>query len=99
MLTDLCMLDELAVHLKVQGRMRWSPGTVTRLGRTRSVIGSPLLHATTFIILPDIVIGGHRRCWSWCSVPIIGRETAAFHASAVSNPVLLEPWTVIVKAQ
>lgn len=40
MLTDLCTLDELAVRLKVQGGMRWSPGTVTQLGRTRSVIGS-----------------------------------------------------------
>ena len=77
MLPDLCMLDELAVHLKVQGRMRWSPGTATRLGRTRSVIGDRLLHATSCIILPNIVISGHRRCWSWCSVPINGREVAA----------------------
>lgn len=40
MLTDLCMLDELAMRFKVQGRMRWSPGTATRLGRARSVICS-----------------------------------------------------------
>ena len=29
MLTDLCMLDELAMRLRVQGGMRWSPGTAT----------------------------------------------------------------------
>lgn len=45
MLTDL-MLDELAMRLRVQGRMRWSPGTATRLGRARSVIRSLQLHAT-----------------------------------------------------
>lgn len=71
MLTDLRMLDELAVRLKVQGGMRWSSGTVTRLGRTRSVIGSlgtrycsmQRLYQLLFIIiviLPSIVIRGNR---------------------------------------
>ena len=36
MLSDLCMLDELAVHLRVQERTYAldNPGTATRLGRT-----------------------------------------------------------------
>jgi len=37
------MLDELAMRLNVQARMRWSPETATRVGRTRSVIRSLLL--------------------------------------------------------
>ena len=60
MLTDLCMLDELAVRLRVQGGMRWSPGTATRLGRTRSVIRSLLAHAvpsSSFRVSSCVVIG------------------------------------------
>ena len=63
MLTDLCMLDELAVRLRVQGGMRWRPGTATRLGRTRSVIRSLLAPCSALIFLPSIVMRGNRRCW------------------------------------
>lgn len=56
------MLDELAMRLRVQGGMRWSPGTATRLGRIQSVIRSLLLHGpcNMLIILPSIVSRGHR---------------------------------------
>ena len=45
MLTDLCMLDELAMRLRVAGRYALELGTATRLGRIRSVIRSLPLHA------------------------------------------------------
>lgn len=52
MLTDLCTLDELAMRLRVQGGMRWRPRTAIRLGRTRSVIRSLLVYATSSSSFP-----------------------------------------------
>lgn len=82
------MLDELAMRLKVQGGMRWSPGTATRLGRIQSVIRSLLLHATSsssFQVSSSVVIA------MLDEVPFQSEVWggAACHASPVSNPVLL----------
>ena len=45
----VCMLDELALRLTLQGRMRcWNSGTAIRLGRTRSVFHS-LVASSIFV--------------------------------------------------
>lgn len=95
-LIDLCMLDELAMRLRVQGGMRWSPGTATRLGRVQSVIRSLLAAPcnNVLIILPSIISHGNRRCWKQFRSNERDVEWSAggatCHSSPVSNPVLLK---------
>lgn len=99
MLTDLCMLDELAMRLKVQGGMRWSPGTATRLGRTGSVIRSLPLHATSsssFRVSSSVVIDDVGRI----SVPIKGKESCRLSCfCGLKSGATLEASRIIVQAR